>query len=225
MPIRSLALAALVLATLPGLAAAEEAVQIGGAYALLNKPASPQAAVILIPGGNGMMGVRPDGTFSALAGNQLVRTRKAYLPQGVATLTIDLGVNVAAAVTYMRKVAPVVVIVGTSRGTLRVAKGLPAHPNGIVLTAAFLPDVQLNIGSAAALPPTLVIEHRRDGCRHTLPGNVEPFKAWGGAKVRVVWMDGGVNQGDPCEAQAYHGFNGLDGQVVSTVAEFVKSLK
>lgn len=199
--------------------------QVGGAYALLNKPASPQAAVILIPGGDGSMGIRPDGSFSALGGNQLVRTRKAYLGHGVATLTIDLGVNVGAAVEYMRKIAPKVVIAGTSRGTLRAPNGLSARPNGLVLTAAFLPDVQARVGSASALPPTLVVQHRKDACRHTLPGNVGPFQAWGGSKVRVVWMDGGTDTGDPCQARAYHGFNGLDGQVVATIAGFAKGAR
>jgi hypothetical protein len=125
----------------------------------------------------------------------------------------------------MRNVAPKVVVAGTSRGTLRAPDGLSAQPNGLVLTAAFLPDVRSKVGSAASLPPTLVIQHRKDGCRHTLPGNVEPFQAWGGAKVKVIWMDGGVSVGDPCEAKAYHGFNGLDGQVVSAVAQFAKSVR
>lgn len=204
-------------------AGADEAVKIGNAYALLNKPASPQAVVILIPGGHGRMGIRPDGSFSELGGNQLVRTRKSYLGQGVATLTIDLGVNVAAAVEFARTVAPKVVVAGTSRGTLRVHQGLSAKPNGIVVTAGFLPSVRSNIGSPSASPPILVVHHRKDGCHHTLPGNVEPFAAWGGAKVKVVWMDGGTNVGDPCQAKAYHGFNGLDGQVVSAVASFAKS--
>src|SRR5690349_10723787 len=106
MDIRQAIAVTLFVTTLPGLAMAEEAVKIGNAYALLNKPASPQAAVILIPGGHGRMDIRPDGTFGALGGNQLVRTRKAYLGHGVATLTIDLGVDVASAVEYMRKVAP-----------------------------------------------------------------------------------------------------------------------
>jgi hypothetical protein len=211
------------LAALPGLAAAEEAVQIGGAYALLNKPASPQAVVILIPGGDGRMNIRPDGSFGALGGNQLVRTRKAYLGYGLATLTIDFGVNVASAVEHARKIAPKVVVAGTSRGTLRVHNALPAHPNGIVVTAGFLPSVSSNIGSPAASPPILVVQHRQDGCRHTLPQNVGPFQAWGGAKVKVVWLEGGQNVGDPCEAKAYHGFNGLDGQVVSAVVSFAKS--
>jgi len=210
---------------MPWAARAEEAVKIGNAYALLNKPASPQAAVILIPGGNGQMNIRPDGGFSGLAGNQLVRTRKDYLAHGVATLTIDLGVEVAAAVKYMRGIAPKVVVAGTSRGTLRAPNGISAQPNSLVLTAAFLPNIRSKVGSAASLPPTLVIQHRKDGCRHTLPGNVEPFQAWGGAKVKVVWLDGGVNVGDPCEAKAYHGFNGLDGQVVSAVAQFAKSVR
>jgi hypothetical protein len=225
MKARRLTVAALCICAISTAAVAEEAVQVGGALALLNKPASPQAAVILIPGGNGVMNIKPDGTFGGLGGNQLVRTRKAYLAHGVATLTIDIGVNVAAAVTYMRAVAPKVVIAGTSRGTLRVPNGLSANPNGIVLTAAFLPDVRAKIGNAGALPPTLVVQHRLDSCRHTLPGNVEPFQAWGGAKVKVAWMEGGVSVGDPCEAKAYHGFNGLDGQVVSAVAQFAKSVQ
>jgi len=217
--------ATFLVAVTPYAAAAEDAVQIGGAYALLNKPASPQAVVILIPGGHGQMNIRPDGSFGALGGNQLVRTRKAYLGHGVATLTIDWGVNVASAVEYARKIAPKVVVAGTSRGSLRVHNARPARPNGIAVTAAFLPSVSSNIGSPAAAPPILVVQHRQDGCRHTLPQNVGPFQAWGGSKVKVVWMDGGVNVGDPFEAKAYHGFNGLDGQVVATIASFAKSLK
>lgn len=62
--------------------------------ALLNKPAAPRASVILIPGGDGHVGICPNGMFSRLKGNQLVCTRKAYLAHGVATLTIDAGVSV-----------------------------------------------------------------------------------------------------------------------------------
>jgi hypothetical protein len=204
-------------------AMADQAVQVGGALALLNKPGSPRASAILIPGGDGVLGVRPDGSFSSLGGNQLVRTRKAYLAHGVATLTIDYGVGLPEAITYMRKVARPVVVVATSRGSLRVAGALGAKPDGIVLTAAFLEEMKSHVGSPGALPPTLVVHHRRDGCRLTPPSAVEPFKAWGGSRVRVVWMDGGNDTGNPCQARAYHGFNGLDGRVVSTVAQFALS--
>lgn len=210
------------LVLVPIVAHADQAVQVGGAWALLNAPPAPKAAAILIPGGDGVLGVKPDGTFASLKGNQLVRTRKAYMQHGVATLTVDSGVNVAAAVEYMRKVASPVAVVATSRGSLRVASALAGKPDAVVLTGAFLNDVRGAVGSPARLPRTLVVHHRQDGCKHTTPSAVEPFKAWGGAKVTVAWKSGGINEGDPCQAKGYHGFNGLDGDVVSTVAGFAK---
>ena len=200
---------------------AEQAVTVGGALALLNKPKSVRAAVVLIPGGSGELGIRPDGSFSTLRGNQLVRTRKAYLRYGIATLTIDRGVSAAAAVRYLRQIARRVVVVATSRGTLRVPGALAARPDAIVLTSAFLDDVRASIGSPASLPPTLIVEHRNDGCQFTAPSMVAPFQSWGGAKVRVAWMNGGTSRGVVCGAKAHHGFNGIDGAVVATVARFV----
>lgn len=219
----TLLLGAALFASTPAMA--DQAVSVGGAMALLNKPAAPRASAILIPGGDGVLGVQPNGSFSGLAGNQLVRTRKAYLAHGIATLTIDRGVSVSAAVAYMRSIARPVVVVATSRGSLRVPGGLAGKPDGVVLTAAFLSDVRSQVGSPGALPPTLIVHHRKDGCHHTPPSAVEPFKAWGGSKVTVAWMDGGTDSGNPCQARAYHGFNGLDGRVVSTVAQFALSRK
>lgn len=204
-------------------ASAEQAVQIGSAYALLSRPASPAGSVILIPGGDGQLGVQPDGTFTSLRGNQLVRTRAQYVSHGLATLTIDRGIDVAAAVSYMAKIAKPVVVVATSRGSLRVAESLSARPAGIVLTSSFLDDVRSEVGSPAALPPTLVVHHRQDGCNKTPPSAVSPFASWGGGKVTVKWLDGGTSVGDPCGPRAHHGFNGLDGAVVSTVASFAKA--
>jgi hypothetical protein len=51
---------------------------------------------------------------------------------------------------------------------------------------------------------------------------VAPFIAWSARRARVDWLDGGTAVGDPCEARGYHGFNGLDGQVVSLVAGFAR---
>jgi hypothetical protein len=201
-------------------ALADKAVPFGMAYALLNAPDKPRGSVILIPGGDGVLDVKADGTFSSLGGNQLVRTRKAYAAQGIASLTIDRDVNVGEAIKYMRTVASPVVVVATSRGSLRIAGALRARPDGLVLTASFLEEVKSAVGSPVSMPRTLVVHHQQDGCRHTPPSAVEPFKAWGGSKVTVVWMTGGTNSGDPCQARGYHGFNGLDTSVVATVSTF-----
>jgi len=223
------ALLALIAAALGPLAAparADDAVALSGGYGLLNAPRAPRAAIVLIPGGNGYLGIRPDGSFSSLQGNQLVRTRKAYAASGVASLVIDSGVSVGSAVTYLRqRYGRPVTVAGTSRGSLRMGEALGARPNGLVITAGFLDQVRGQIGSPAALPPVLVVHHRQDGCRVTPPAAVEPFKAWGGARVRVAWIEGGTDAGDPCQARGFHGFAGNDGRVVGLVAGFAKGLR
>jgi hypothetical protein len=203
-------------------------VSIEGVNAALLTPAGGgRGAIILLAGGDGQIGVGSDGSI-ARQGNQLVRTRQAYAGRGFAVLVPDAGVNVAAAVKFMTKYGPVT-LVGTSRGTQRAARGIAAgaRPARLVLTAGFLSsesgagdNVMSNVGSPAALPPTLVVHHKQDGCRFTRPEGVAPFMAWAKGKARVVWLDGGRSVGDPCEARAHHGFNGIDGQVVSAVAGF-----
>jgi hypothetical protein len=76
------------------------------------------------------------------------------------------------------------------------------------------------LGSPAALPPTLVVHHKQDGCRITRPEGVAPFLAWAKGKARVAWLSGGRDDGNPRQARGHHGFAGIDGQVVSAVAGF-----
>jgi hypothetical protein len=204
--------------------AAEEVVTIGGGRAVLDKPAGARAGIILVAGGDGNLAISADGQIMRLRGNQLIRTRGMYRAAGLAVLTVDIGVDLGAAVQYMRGIVRSVTLAGTSRGTLRIAQAVAAgaRPNAVVFTAGFMQQVQGILGSPGVLPRTLVVHHRQDGCRVTPPDAVEPFKQWGGSKVRVVWMTGGRDQGDPCQANGHHGFAGLDGRVVSAVASFAK---
>ena len=152
----------------------------------------------------------PVARSGSLKNNQLVRTRNAYKAHGLAVLVVDANVNLAAAVDYMRKIKSPVTVIGTSRGTLRAAQGIArgARPDALVLTSGFLTEC---IGQqrerrqysrfAGRLPRTLVIHHRQDGCRFTQPAGVAPFIKWAGGKARVVWLDGGAAQGNPCQAK------------------------
>jgi hypothetical protein len=205
----------------------QSTVSVGGVSAALLKPAHSHGAIVLLAGGDGQIGVGANGAI-AREGNQLVRTRAAYAARGFAVLVPDCCVDVAAAVEYMGQFGKVT-LVGTSRGTQRAARGVAAgaRPARLVLTSGFLSDASgdsdnvINIvGSPAALPPTLIVHHRHDECGKTSPEGVGPFVKWAAGKARVVWLDGGSSEGDPCQAFAHHGFNGLDGQVVSVVASF-----
>ena len=207
----------------------QQTVDISGSNAVLLRPAAPRASVILMPGGHGLIGAAPGGEITQLKRNQLVRTRQAYVDRGLAVLVLDADTNLASAIAYMAQIKRPVTVVATSRGTLRAAQGIAsgARPDALVLTSGFLSaqsgsgwNVMAILGSPAALPKTLVIHHRQDACRVTLPAGVDPFIAWAGGKARVAWLTGGVNAGDPCEAVSHHGFNGIDGEVVALAAAF-----
>jgi hypothetical protein len=217
------------LVAIPASAAGVEVsgVSVGGVNAALLKPSRPHGAIVLMAGGDGYIGVGTDGSIQR-TGNQLVRTREAYAARGFAVLVPEGNVDVAAAVQMMTQYGKVT-LVGTSRGTLRAASGIAAgaRPNRLVLTSGFLTNesgsnenVANILGSPAALPPTLVIHHRHDECDKTSPSGVAPFVAWAAGKARVVWLDGGISEGRACEAEAHHGFNGIDGSVVAAVAAF-----
>lgn len=225
---RQLLLAALV-ALFPGFASAEEVVDLGGFFgggkALLDKPAGKaRAGVVLLTGGDGNIGIGSDGSV-ARSGNWIVRTRGAYARSGIASITLDGGADPNKAIELMRTIAPRVVVVAMSRGALKVAGTLSAQPDGIVFASAMLDAAKPSLGDPASLPPTLIIQHRQDSCRVTLPESAVAFQQWAGSRARLLWIDGGSSSGDPCQARAYHGFIGREGAVVSAITGFVGSLR
>jgi hypothetical protein len=204
-------------------ACADETVNIGGSNAVLLRPKAPHGSIILMPGDNGVIAAGPNGEINGLKLNQLVRTRHAYMARGFAVLVVDASTDLMHAVNYMAAIKRPVTVVATSRGTIRAAEGIArgARPDRLVLTSGFLSNesgsnqnVASILGSPAALPPTLIIHHRQDGCRFTQPAGVEPFARWAAGRARVAWVEGGVASGDPCKAGGHHGFNGLDARVV-----------
>ena len=224
-----LSLAAVLAALAIAPALADETVSIGGSRAVLIRPKAPRASVILLPGGSGAIQAGDQGDIHGLLGNQLVRTRKAYAARGLAVLVADVSTNLKAAVDYMAAIKRPVTVIGTSRGTLRAAEGIAggARPDALVLTSGFLSpesggggNVMSILGSPQALPRTLVIHHRQDSCKFTLPAGVDPFIKWSAGRARVSWLSGGSDEGDACEAGGHHGFNGLDGQVVGLAGGF-----
>jgi hypothetical protein len=212
-----------------GPALADETVSVGGSRAVLIKPNAPRGSVILLPGGDGSIRAGDNGEIGSLKFNQLVRTRHAYAARGLAVLVADANTPLDGAVQYMAAIKRPVTVIGTSRGTIRAAQGITrgARPDALVLTSGFLSadsgsgqNVMSILGSPASLPRTLVIHHSQDSCRATLPAGVEPFVKWSAGRARAVWVSGGANEGDPCEAGGHHGFNGLDGRIVGLAAGF-----
>lgn len=79
----------------------------------------------------------------------------------------------------------------------------------------------MNIGKVTV--PVLVVHHREDGCRLCAYSDMPKLmnRLTSASRKELITIDGGTNVGDPCEAQAYHGFNGRDEEVVKVIAKWI----
>jgi len=131
-----------------------------------------------------------------------------------------------------RRFAVPVWLVGTSRGTQSVAAialallDAPAAPDVLVLTSSILADPAGRPVPAMPLEklrlPVLVVHHEQDGCAHCRPADLPALTdRLQSSRKQVLTFSGGANVGDPCEARAHHGFNGLETQVVPAIARWM----
>ena len=150
--------------------------------------------------------------------------------------TDDHVADVKAVIAWLRQQSKIPVwLIGTSRGTQSVghiATRLPVNdggPDGIVLTATIVNDPRSRAVPEMALDririPVLVAHHRDDGCRACLYSDVPRLmeKLTTTPRKELITFDGGISVGDPCEARAYHGFNGIEGEVVQRIAAWISA--
>jgi len=141
--------------------------------------------------------------------------------------------DLKAVIAWLRGQAAVPVwLVGTSRGTQSAAHAAiqlagSGGPDGLVLTSTILSDRKGRPVTAMALDtlriPVLVVHHEQDGCALCAYGDVPALMRLLSHTPRheLMPMQGGDNLGDPCEALAYHGFNGLDAELVPRIAAWM----
>jgi len=207
----------------------EQGVQAGGVNAVLIKPKSPRASIILLAGGDGVLGISGSGEITRLQGNQLVRTRQAYAARGFAVLLPDNGFDLSALVANM----------GQIKRPVAVVRQQPRHPA----------RGARHRRRRASRPPCADIRifvrrlgrQRQRGQYHWIAGgsaaNVDrassagrlpldaarrgrPVHRLGARQGQGRLAVGRRRSGNPCEADAHHGFAGIDGQVVSAVSGF-----
>jgi pimeloyl-ACP methyl ester carboxylesterase len=147
--------------------------------------------------------------------------------------TPDHASDVKSVIAWVRDATKVPVwLVGTSRGTQSVgyvATELtgPEGPDGVVLTSSMLSDDKGRPVPAMPLSkihvPVLVVHHEQDGCLHCSFAEVPTLmsKLAGAPRSQLISFKGGRNKGDPCDAFSYHGFNGLESDVISQIAGWI----
>jgi pimeloyl-ACP methyl ester carboxylesterase len=145
--------------------------------------------------------------------------------------------DVRALIAWLRAEARAPVwLIGTSRGTQSaayVATQLPSAAaggaDGVVLTSTILagsnaqdrPVPEMDLGRIAV--PVLIVHHHDDGCAlcpfADVPKLARALRV--SPRTETIVVDGGTSTGDPCEAFAHHGFNGIEPRVVGTIADWI----
>jgi pimeloyl-ACP methyl ester carboxylesterase len=214
-------------------------------------PPQPVAAVILFAGGGGNIGVSPGGIERG--NNFLVRTRGLFADAGFVAAVVDVpsdrhalhgfrtsarhAEDIAAVIAFLRREYSVPVwLVGTSRGTISAANGAarisPGGPDGIVLSSTVsLPsnagdDSVRDVRLKDITVPVLFLHHEDDGCYVTPAHEIKRVarKLKKSAKVERLDFSGGRNEDtNECKAKTYHGFLGIENQVVGAIASWIKT--
>jgi pimeloyl-ACP methyl ester carboxylesterase len=142
--------------------------------------------------------------------------------------------DIKAVIAWLKAQSPGPVwLVGTSRGTQSaafIATQLPpaaGGPDGVVLTSSILLDRKSRavpeMDLALIVVPVLVVHHRQDGCKlcpyDETASLMEKLKA--APRSELATFKGGEDRGDPCEARAHHGFNGIEDAVVAKIADWI----
>ena len=195
-----------------------------GVGVLLSSPAlvwaqQGRTVAILMPGAGG---IQPN--------DFLVRNQSKIRGAGIETRLTTSPSEAAGIARTEKQKGRKVVIVGMSKGALHVGQAIAAGApvDGVVLVSGMLREAASAMGAPTKLPPTLIVHHRKDECRFTLPATVGFFREWSGGKARVTWITTtGVPppgpKGDPCRPFGAHGFFMQDGPAVSAIVGFVRS--
>lgn len=209
---------------------------------LVEAPDQPKAAIILFAGGDGGV-VFAGNQPASYRANFLLRSRAEFLRHGFIVATFGapsdkVGPNylddnfrksqehandTLAVVDSLRKRFGVPVwLVGTSRGTISAAAvglRLGKAIDGVILTSTMADVVDLPVDRYEV--PVLMAHHSGDRCRETYfreaRRTAEKIKA---PRTELLSFSGGKDEGPPCQAMAYHGFNGIEAEVVASIAKW-----
>lgn len=197
-------------------------------YILNRADAPPKYLLILFPGGNGVVNARLENGQLAYEkkGNFLLRARQYWVDDEFATVTTNstqVEERVQALIDHLQARYPTarIYLVGTSRGTfdtLSLAAYLSDKIAGEIHTSSL--SRVASFDASKYKNRQLIVHHKLDACR------VTPYAAAESAHDRYgtdfIAMDGGISVGDPCEAFAHHGYNGIERETVAAIKAWIK---
>lgn len=200
-------------------------------YVLTTRRGAPVSdvtyAVILMPGGSGVMNPRMvNGKLVfGFGGNFLIRSRELFADGRFVAASTDATSTSdrirAIAQDLERRFGKVAIyVIGTSRSseaTMALAAPLDGQVAGFVHTSS--------MNGIATFDPRkfrsrhLIVYHRMDACRATRPSASAASRSSYGTET--IEMGGGRSTGDDCEAWSHHGYNGIEALTVERIKAWI----
>jgi pimeloyl-ACP methyl ester carboxylesterase len=219
----------------------------GSQRVLYAAPANPRGALVMLPGGNGMVEIGNDGSIRRMGQNFLLRTLPLWQAQGfaVAVITPPNGMSlfghrhtpayaatIGQAVDFVRGRANVPVwLVGTSQGSTAAVGGgarLGGKIAGIVVASSVTGrsssgETLFDSEPGLVAVPALIVANTGDVCPASPPGDAPKIAAAlaHAPRKEVVYMQSIAIEGQPCEAMSPHGYFGIETATVERIAAWI----
>lgn len=196
-------------------------------YILTTKDGTPAYAVILMPGGKGVLNPRMEGgkLVFAFGGNFLIRSRELFADGRFVAASTDATSTPARILAIVQDLQRrygriAVYVIGTSRSTeatMALSAPLDGQVAGFVHTSSMTGISGFDTRRFSSRH--LIVWHRMDACRVTKPS----ASAGAGASygTATIEMDGGTSVGDDCEGRAHHGYNGIEAETVARIKAWI----
>ena len=218
---------------------------------VMTPPGRPVATVILFTGGNGLLLsarrpvlkgrnflIRSRDKFAAAGFLVASVDAPSDHPEGLGEFrrSAEHAQDIAAVIAYLRQKANVPVwLIGTSMGTVSVANVAArlkqGGPDGLVLTSSIVASnrlaasIQDSIDVSVITEPTLFVHNKDDACIITpfssVPSLMNRF-THAQRKELIAVSGGSPPQSVPCEALSRHGYIGIEDEVVTAIARWIK---
>ena len=211
-----------------------------------------RAIVVLLPGGDGIIGLDSGGGIRQLGRNFLVRTLGQWVAQGFAVVLPDApnGTSltgrrhlpayadaISRAIDFGRSQAALPVwLIGTSAGTTAAVNGaahLGPKVAGAILTSSVTRrtlasgETIFDAEPGAIAVPVLVVGDEYDTCPDSPPGDAPMVLAAltrSPHKELVMVRSGQIaKRSDPCQGTSPHGYRGIEEAVVQRISEWIRT--
>ncbi len=223
-------------------------------FLLIRPANKPTKSVILFAGAHGRLALSPQGIGwgegNFLVRNRERFAQKGFLvavndapsdrPQGLWNFRTSAAhaEDIKHVVAELKKISDIPVwLIGTSMGTISAANAAArlkgGGPDGLVLTSTVTKESRQvsetvnNVRLKDIRVPTLIVQHKQDECVLTpyeLAVALMRSLTQSPKKELLTFNGGDLSVSDPCEAMSYHGFLGLDAEVVAAITSWIKAV-